>query len=66
MAFIESESGRIINLDHIVSMVPQAGGHWLVRWQGGFTENFTSTDGKAVKEAVIKPKPARKPKHTVE
>jgi hypothetical protein len=66
MTFVESESGLLINTDQIRTIKPYAGGYWTVQWADGREQNFTSTDGKAVKAAVIKAKPGRKPKHTVE
>ncbi len=62
MNFIESDSGRLINLDHIVDLFRLRGGEWKVRFSDGTVDVFTSTDGDAVRAAVKKPKPGRPPK----
>lgn len=64
MSFVESESGRWMNPEHIASLMPQPGGHFTVRWSNGMIENLSSTDGNALRDAIsqVRRKPGPKPK----
>jgi hypothetical protein len=66
MAFIETPSGDIYNTDHISGLAREAAGHYKIRWIDGRVATIPADDGDAIRSAVTKAKPGRKPKHTVE
>lgn len=53
MAFVESESGAILNTNHISRLHQTPAGYYTVRWSDGMVQNLNGSDGDALKAAML-------------